>query len=161
MIVFALLIAFSERLRDYLLKSQKILFGLCKDLIFLPLTATLRVHTAKLHHKSSEKTSVASTTKTKTSRMGGRFGRYLASWRYQRDMEEDFWKRDDEKQTYNNNTDGAGGGGGGRRSEGMTLQSVLVSEASGNSHSNGLAERLRGQANGAAGGMRERDRDIA
>lgn len=75
-------------------------------------------------------------------------------------MEEDFWKRDDEKQTYNTNMNGAGGGG--RRSEGMTLPSVLVSEASGNSHTNnGLAERLRGQANGAAGGTRERDRDTA
>lgn len=76
-------------------------------------------------------------------------------------MEEDFWKRDDEKQTYKTNMNGAGGGGG-RRSEGMTLPSVLVSEASGNSHTNnGLAERLRGQANGAAGGMRERERDTA
>lgn len=76
-------------------------------------------------------------------------------------MEEDFWKRDDEKQTYHNNMNGAGGGGGGRRSEGMTLPSVLVSEASGNSHTNGFAERLRGQANGAVAGIRERDRDTA
>ncbi|KAL4917162.1 hypothetical protein BDW62DRAFT_184271 [Aspergillus aurantiobrunneus] len=159
----ALLIAFSERLRDSLLKTQKIFFGLCKDLIFLPLTGSFRIYRSKLHHKSPEKLSVASTTKTKTSRMGDRFGRYLASWRYQKDMEEDFWKRDDEKNSYShvNGAVGSGGGGGGtvgRRTEGRTgLPSVLVSEASGNSTSNGLAERMRFQPNGSAGGMRERD----
>ncbi|KAL4785477.1 hypothetical protein BJX76DRAFT_324360 [Aspergillus varians] len=155
----ALLIAFSERLRDTLLKAKKILFGLCKDLILLPLTTTLRSasHKPRLHRRSTEKaSSLASTTKTKTSRVGDRFGRYLASWRYQKDMEEDFWKRDDEKSACNNMN--MNGGVGGRRSEGATLPSVLVSEASGNSRSNGFMERMmRGQVNGGVGGIRERD----
>ncbi|KAL6234165.1 hypothetical protein BDW75DRAFT_241365 [Aspergillus navahoensis] len=97
-IVSALLIAFSERLRDTLLKAQKIVFGLCKDLIFLPLAAFFH-HTYQRDQKSlrRSKSSLASTTRTnKTSWMGDRFGRYLASWRYRGNIEEDFWKMDDE-----------------------------------------------------------------
>ncbi|KAL4944556.1 hypothetical protein BDV06DRAFT_232969 [Aspergillus oleicola] len=203
-IVSALLIAFSERLRDTLLKTQKILFGLAKDVIFLPISTTLHLSKSKIHKSGSgnspEKSSLAST-KTKQSRRGDRFTRYLSSWRYRDGMEEDFWKRDDEKNqaerekererererekesgyttatgnsSSNINSNGvAGGGDGGRRNQGVTLPSVLVSEASGGSqrfghgHGHGYnyghgfgfgSGQGLGQANGAApGGMRERD----
>ncbi|KAL4959095.1 uncharacterized protein BDV14DRAFT_185396 [Aspergillus stella-maris] len=187
-IVSALLIAFSERLRDTLLKSQKILFGLAKDLIFLPISTTLHLSKAKVHNhsrgssNSPEKSSLASTTKTKQSRRGDRFTRYLSSWRYRRDMEEDFWKRDDEKNqaerekerekesgyttgtgnsATNVNVGSNGVASGGRRNEGVTLPSLLVSEASGGSrHGHGFgfgSVQGQGQANGAASGLRERD----
>ncbi|KAL5003351.1 hypothetical protein BDV10DRAFT_44374 [Aspergillus recurvatus] len=167
-IVSALLIAFSERLRDTLLKSQKIIFGLCKDLIFLPLAAFFH-HTYQRGQKSPRrsKSSLASTTKTnKTSRMADRFGRYLGSWRYRGDIEEDFWKRDDEgeKGGYSNSTTASnltGIGAVGRRTEGaggMTLPSVLVSETSGhatNGHGS-YVDRMRGPLEVMA-----RERDIA
>ncbi|KAL4924484.1 uncharacterized protein BDV17DRAFT_300974 [Aspergillus undulatus] len=161
-IVSALLIAFSERLRDSLLKSQKILFGLAKEFIFIPVRTNL--HLTKSHKTSKskipDKSSLASTTRTKQSRRGDRFGRYLASWRYRGDMEEDFWKRDDEKKererererereterererdkesvyttgNTNSSSNVHAVAGAGRRNEGVILPSVLVSEASGNS----------------------------
>ncbi|KAL4807295.1 hypothetical protein BDV18DRAFT_137389 [Aspergillus unguis] len=178
-IVSALLIAFSERLRDILLKSQKILFGLCKDILYLPLLGTMQ---ALRHGASSKKTtaksSVASTTRTKTSRAGDRFGRYLSSWR-RGDIEEDFWKRDDElkekekdkesgySSTTTTHTATAAvniGNSAGRRNAGTTLPSVLVSEASGgrsfgHGQGNGFVERMRVQSNsngvGVGGGLRE------
>ncbi|KAL2800208.1 hypothetical protein BJX66DRAFT_291497 [Aspergillus keveii] len=125
-IVSALLIAFSERLRDMLLKLQKILWGLCKDMIFAPVAVHLRHHSSKGKSASAEKTSVAST-RTRTSRMGDRFGRYLATWRYREGVDDDFWKRDDEKSSTLNGV-GYGDGAGGR-AETTALPSVLVSEA--------------------------------
>ncbi|KAL4749255.1 hypothetical protein BDW72DRAFT_214150 [Aspergillus terricola var. indicus] len=169
-IVSALLIAFSERLRDTLLKFQKIIFGLCKDLIFLPLADSFH-QTYQRDRKSlrRSKSSLASTTKTsKTSRIGDRFGRYLASWRYRGDTEEDFWKRDDEREKggYSSSTTASylnGAGVVGRRTEGagegMTLPSVLVSEASGHAASNGhggYVDRMRGPLDGMV-----RERNIA
>ncbi|KAL4812338.1 hypothetical protein BDW67DRAFT_193709 [Aspergillus spinulosporus] len=169
-IVSALLIAFSERLRDTLLKFQKIIIGLSKDLIFLPLAAFF--HQAYQRDQKSprrSKSSLASTTKTsKTSRMGDRFGRYLASWRYRGDTEEDFWKRDDEREKggYSSSTTASnlnGAGFVGRRTEGagegMTLPSVLVSEASGQTTSNGhgvYVDRMRSPLDGMV-----RERNIA
>ncbi|KAL4975881.1 hypothetical protein BDW66DRAFT_63176 [Aspergillus desertorum] len=167
-IVSALLIAFSERLRDALLKAQKIILGLCKDLIFLPVAAFFH-HTFQRDEKSPgrSKSSLASTTKTnKTSRMTDRFGRYLASWRYRGDMEEDFWKRDDEGEkgghsssTTADSLDGVGVIG--RKTEGagrMTLPSVLVSEAGAHA-TNGhgvYVDRMRGTLN-----RMTREKDIA
>ncbi|KAL3447367.1 hypothetical protein BJX65DRAFT_308092 [Aspergillus insuetus] len=127
-IVSALLIAFSERLRDMLLKLQKIFWGLCKDMIFAPVAVHLRHHSSKGKSASAEKTSVAST-RTRTSRMGDRFGRYLATWRYREGVDDDFWKRDDEKSSTLNGV-GYGDGAGGR-AETTALPSVLVSEARG------------------------------
>ncbi|KAL2856693.1 hypothetical protein BJY01DRAFT_242737 [Aspergillus pseudoustus] len=133
-IVSALLIAFSERLRDMLLKLQKILWGLCKDLLFAPVIAHMR-YNSKGKTTSAEKTSVTST-RTRTSRMGDRFGRYLASFRYREGMDDDFWKRDDEKSstlngygTSNGTIGGVGYGDGAGRAETTALPSVLVSEA--------------------------------
>jgi hypothetical protein len=54
--------------------------------------------------------------------MDDRFGRYLAPWRYRGELDEDFWKRDDEK--FNRNYLNGGGG----RAEMTGLPSVLVSE---------------------------------
>ncbi|KAL4910309.1 hypothetical protein BDW74DRAFT_173767 [Aspergillus multicolor] len=172
-IVSALLIAFSERLRDTLLKFQKILFGLCKDLIFRPLSTLFH---GNYKSPRNSKTSLASTTKTgKTSRMSDRVSRYLASWRYRGDMEEDFWRRDDETEkekggysTSSATTASNLAGVVGRRTDGagMTLPSVLVSEASGGGHWHGAngngygnghgvhMDRMRG---GLEGMVKERD----
>jgi hypothetical protein len=109
-----------------LLKLQKILWGLCKDMIFAPVAVHLGQHNSKRKSPSAEKTSVAST-KTRTSRMGDRFGRYLATWRYREGVEDDFWKRDDEKSSTLNGV----GYGDGWRAETTALPSVLVSEARG------------------------------
>lgn len=113
--------------------------------------------------QSKSESSSASTTRTdletsrsrSRSRVGDRFGfgRYLSSWR-RGDIEEDFWRRDDEKEkrerekekekesgyssgtsaATSTNTASAGVSHvavAGRRNEGITLPSVLVSEASG------------------------------
>ncbi|KAL4878973.1 hypothetical protein BJY04DRAFT_194503 [Aspergillus karnatakaensis] len=177
-IISALLIAFSERLRDTLQKSQKILFGMIRDGAVhalawcFPSSPPKHSSSSKRTPKSTpgERSSLASTGRTRTSRMGDRFGRYLASWRYRGDMEEDFWRRDDEKSgswshnfvsqvngtaNGNGNLHGMGGrrnGAGGVGGETAQLPSVLVSEVSGNSNtssggSGGFAERVyaRGQ----------------
>ncbi|KAL4867446.1 hypothetical protein BDV12DRAFT_186728 [Aspergillus spectabilis] len=171
-IISALLIAFSERLRDTLQKSQKILFGLIKDgavhilahfLRSKPHNTSPSKHTSKSSKSTpAERSSLASTGRTRTSRMGDRFGRYLASWRYRGDMEEDFWKRGDEKSgSWSHNfghMNGIGNGGvAGRRGAGepAPLPSVLVSEVSGNSNSSsggGFAERVYGR-DGIGGGI--------
>ncbi|KAL5343814.1 hypothetical protein BJX70DRAFT_385147 [Aspergillus crustosus] len=163
-IIFALLIAFSERLRDTLQKTHKICMGLLKDathFVFAhahrPKTPNPSSHsTSKRTFKSSkstpaERSSLASTGRTRTSRMGDRFGRYLASFRYRGGMEEDFWKRDDEK---SGGMAGRRGGGGVGGDQTAPLPSVLVSEVSGNSNSSsggGFAERVYGRG-GIGGG---------
>ncbi|KAL2872542.1 uncharacterized protein BJX67DRAFT_11888 [Aspergillus lucknowensis] len=147
-IVSALLIAFSERLRDYLLKFQKIILGLFKDLILLPISNSLHNSSKR---NPAEKTSVASA-KTRTSRVGDRFGRYLAGWRYPSGTEEDFWKRDDEKSTLNG---GLGGVGDSWRAEATGLPSVLVSEVR-RGTGNGVVEKANVHSTNG-GTVRERD----
>jgi hypothetical protein len=61
--------------------------------------------------------------------MGDRFGRYLATWRYREGVDDDFWKRDDEKSSTLNGV-GYGDGAGGR-AETTALPSMLASEARG------------------------------
>ncbi|KAI9370895.1 hypothetical protein BJX61DRAFT_548671 [Aspergillus egyptiacus] len=123
-IISALLIAFSERYRDTLVKGQKITFGLLKDLVFFPISKALH-RTSK--RKSTEKTSITSS-RTRTSRIGDRFSRYLTNWRYQANQEDDFWKKDDEKSIIHRN----GVGSSVRRAETAPLPSVFVSEVRGN-----------------------------
>ncbi|KAL2834205.1 hypothetical protein BDW59DRAFT_137501 [Aspergillus cavernicola] len=151
-IIFALLIAFSERLRDSLVKMQKITIGLLKDLLIYPVSNSLSLRQRpKRKPKSAEKTSLNSN-RTRTSRVGDRFGRYLASWRYnQGNLEEDFWKRDDDEKNNRNCGGNLGPDGNRGRAETTALPSVLVSEVQGN----GFVEKVKMNMNGGGGGSRE------
>ncbi|KAE8151169.1 hypothetical protein BDV25DRAFT_139154 [Aspergillus avenaceus] len=84
-IVIALSMAFSERLRDIVVKAHVIGAGLLTDFLFLPVQSILKLGPTAAPKKPSPAKSEST----------GRLDRYLANRRYNRQFEEDIWKRHD------------------------------------------------------------------
>ncbi|KAJ5684524.1 uncharacterized protein N7477_000869 [Penicillium maclennaniae] len=83
-IVLSLLLAFSERLRQAMTKSQKISYGLFKDFFLLPIERFLHLDT--LSHR------IPSTTVSEDSAMRKRFDHYLGYESHSTKHYEDFWQ---------------------------------------------------------------------
>ncbi|KAJ5240233.1 hypothetical protein N7468_004852 [Penicillium chermesinum] len=90
-IAVALLLAFSETLREGVLKSQKIGSGLLKEFCLDPIGRSLKL--------KSVKDRIPSSVVPEDSKMRERFDRYLGYQSHRERFEEDFWKRRDWKQS--------------------------------------------------------------
>lgn len=88
-IVIALLMAFSERLRDITAKTQKVAFGISKEFIFRPLGILLH----RKNKPTAKKKATPSITTERTTRRE-RFGRYLGNRQLKDD---DIWDRHEDR----------------------------------------------------------------
>ncbi|EAU30042.1 conserved hypothetical protein [Aspergillus terreus NIH2624] len=84
-IVFALLMAFSDRLREAVVESNRILAGIMADVLFYPLK--------RMFHRE-KKTKKAPSVSTQSTHRRDRFSRYR---RYQKQLENDIWKRHEDR----------------------------------------------------------------
>ncbi|KAH8434138.1 uncharacterized protein LDX57_011776 [Aspergillus melleus] len=90
-IIIALLMAFSERLRDITAKTQKVAFGVTREFIFRPLGMMLHRNRNKSNTKKQKATPSINTERT-TRRE--RFGRYLGNRQLKDD---DIWDRHEDR----------------------------------------------------------------